>query len=121
MQTKILIVDDAVFTRKMLRSMIEKYDIEVVGEAENGKQAIVNYKELSPDIVIMDITMPEMDGLQATKEIMLNYPMAKIIMCSALGQNTKVIEAIQAGAKDFIIKPYKEEVVIKKITQVMSL
>ena len=120
MHKKVLIVDDAAFMRMMLKNIMEKYDIEVVGEAENGQQAIYKYRNLCPDIVTMDITMPEMDGLEATREIIKNYPHAKIIICSAMGQSTMVIEAIRAGAKEFIVKPFKEDLVIQKIRRVME-
>lgn len=115
MAIRVLIADDATFMRTVLRKLLAKNGFEVVGEAENGKQAVAKYSELKPDIVTMDITMPEMDGLHAVKEIKKHHPEAKIIMCSAMGQSALVVEAIQAGAKDFIVKPFVEELVIEKI------
>ena len=99
----ILIVDDASFMRMMIKDILVKNGFEVIGEAENGVKAVEKYKELQPELVIMDITMPEMDGIQAVREIKNINQDAKIIMCSAMGQQSMVIEAIQAGAKDFIV------------------
>lgn len=120
MKSRILVTDDAAFMRMVLKNILIKHGFEVVGEAENGKQAIQKYKELQPDLVTMDITMPEMDGIQATKEIKKNDPEAKIIMCSAMGQEAMVVEAIQAGAKDFIVKPFQEEMVVEKINKILG-
>ncbi|RFU63918.1 response regulator [Peribacillus glennii] len=106
---RILITDDAAFMRLQLRDMITKAGHEVVGEAENGRIAVEKYIELRPDLVTMDITMPEMDGVNAVKEIKKNDPEAKIIMCSAMGQQQMVVEAIQAGAKDFLVKPFSAD------------
>ncbi len=115
---KILIVDDAAFMRHSLRSIIDKAGtFEVIGEAENGQMAIKKYKELGPDIVTMDITMPEMDGIQALKEIKKIDPNATIIMISAMGQESYVKDAIIAGAKGFIIKPWKEDTVISQLSK----
>lgn len=102
----VLIVDDSLVMRMQLKSMIEKLNLQVVGEAENGEVAIRKYKELKPDLVTMDITMPEMNGIEAVKEIMKINPNAKIVMCSAMGQQSMILDAIQAGAKDFIVKPF---------------
>ena len=105
----VLVVDDAAFMRLNLKNIIEKLGFDVIGEAENGKEGIEKYKELEPDLVTMDITMPEMDGLDATKKIMNLDDEANIIMCSAMGQQNMVIDAIEAGAKDFIVKPFDED------------
>jgi two-component system chemotaxis response regulator CheY len=102
-----LIVDDTKFMRNMLKSILTKKGIEIVAEASNGKEAVEKYKEFKPDLVTMDIIMPEVDGIQAVKEIMKINSDAKIIMCSAMGQQALVIEAIQSGAKDFVIKPFQ--------------
>lgn len=115
MSKKILIVDDAAFMRIKLRDILEKNDYEVAGEAENGLEAIEKYKELQPDIVTMDITMPELDGVEALKEIKEIDPEAKVLMCSAMGQQTMVMDAIRAGALDFIVKPFDTERVIKAL------
>ncbi|WP_445487234.1 response regulator [Niallia sp. 03133] len=116
---RILIVDDAKFMRMTLSNILIKADHEVVGEGENGKEAIRLYRELDPDIVTMDITMPEMSGLEAVKEIRKEFADAKVIMCSAMGQQKMVVEAIEAGAKDFIVKPFDENRVIDAINRVL--
>ncbi len=113
MSKKVLIVDDAAFMRMLLKDIISKAGFEVVGEASNGKEAVEKYKELQPDIVTMDITMPEMNGIEAVKEIKKVDPNARIIMVSAMGQQAMVIEAIQAGARDFIVKPFQPARVIE--------
>jgi len=120
MSNRILIVDDAAFMRMMIKDVLTKNGFEVIGEAENGAKAIEKYKELSPDLTVMDITMPEIDGIQALKEIKKIDPSAKIIMCSAMGQQAMVIEAIQAGAKDFIVKPFQADRVIEAIKKVIG-
>ena len=117
---RILIVDDAAFMRMMIKDILTKNDYEVVGEAENGLKAVEKYKELGPDLVLMDITMPELDGIQAVKQIKEYDPAAKVVMCSAMGQQAMVIESIQAGAKDFIVKPFQAERVIEAIQKVLS-
>lgn len=117
---RILIVDDAKFMRMTLSNILNKANHEIVGEGENGKEAIKLYKELSPDLVTMDITMPEMSGLEAMKEIKKEFPNAKVIMCSAMGQQKMVVEAIEAGAKDFIVKPFDEGRVLDAINRVLS-
>ncbi|MCF6463327.1 response regulator [Clostridium sp. Cult1] len=116
----ILIVDDASFMRMMIKDILTKNGYDVVGEADNGINAVEKYKELNPELVIMDITMPEMDGIQAVKEIKGIDPNSKIIMCSAMGQQAMVIEAIQAGAKDFIVKPFQHERVIEAVKKALS-
>jgi two-component system chemotaxis response regulator CheY len=112
---KVLIVDDAAFMRISIKNMLTKNGYEVVGEAENGKIGVEKFKELSPDIVTMDITMPEMSGLEALKEIMTANPAAKVIMVSAMGQEAMVREAIMSGAKGFIVKPFKEDGIVSAI------
>ncbi|MGO4494839.1 response regulator [Paenibacillus sp. 2RAB27] len=112
---KILIVDDAAFMRMMLKDILTKGGHDVVGEAENGLVAIQKYQELKPDIVTMDITMPEMEGVEAVKEIRKKDANAKIVMCSAMGQQVMVVQAIQAGAKDFIVKPFQGDRVLDAI------
>ncbi|MFD2444183.1 response regulator [Bacillus sp. CGMCC 1.16607] len=117
---RILIVDDAKFMRMTLSNILLKASHEVVGEAENGIQAVNLYQELNPDLVTMDITMPEKSGIEAVKEIKEQYPNARIIMCSAMGQQKMVVEAIEAGAKDFIVKPFDEGRVLDAINRVLS-
>jgi two-component system chemotaxis response regulator CheY len=112
---KILIVDDAAFMRMMLKDILIKGGHEVVGEAENGLIAIQRYQELKPDLVTMDITMPEMEGVEAVREIKKKDANAKIVMCSAMGQQGMVVQAIQAGAKDFIVKPFQGDRVLEAI------
>lgn len=116
---RILIVDDAKFMRMTLSNILMKANHVITGEAENGKQAIELYREYRPDIVTMDITMPEMSGLEAVKEIKKEFTEAKIIMCSAMGQQKMVVEAIEAGAKDFIVKPFDELRVIEAIRRIL--
>lgn len=120
MSKKILIVDDAAFMRMLLKDIVSKAGYEIAGEAANGREAIEKYKELSPDVVTMDITMPEMTGIEATKEIIKADPNAKIIMCSAMGQQMMVVEAIQAGAKDFIVKPFQQGRVVEALSKVVK-
>ena len=110
--SKVLIVDDAAFMRISIKNMLTKNGYEVVGEAENGAIGVEMFKSLSPDIVTMDITMPEMDGLQALKEIVKLDPKAKVVMVSAMGQEAMVRDAIVSGAKGFIVKPFKEDGII---------
>ena len=118
MSKKVLIVDDAAFMRIKLKDILEKNNYIVAGEAENGLQAIDKYKELNPDIVTMDITMPEMDGVEALKEIKAYDPNANVLMCSAMGQQSMVMDAIRAGALDFIVKPFDTERVIRALDKV---
>jgi len=112
---RVLIVDDAAFMRISIKNMLTKNGYEVVGEAENGAVGVEMYKDLKPDIVTMDITMPEMSGLEALKEITKSDPQAKVVMVSAMGQEAMVREAIVSGAKGFIVKPFKEEGIIAAI------
>ena len=114
---RVLIVDDASFMRMSIKNMLANYDFEIVGEAENGVMAIEKYKELQPDIVTMDITMPEMDGLEALREIKKIDPGASVVMVSALGQEASMKEAIIYGAKGFIVKPFKEEMLISALSK----
>ncbi|HIW82568.1 MAG TPA: response regulator [Candidatus Acetatifactor stercoripullorum] len=120
MAKNILICDDAAFMRMMIKDILTKNGYNVAGEAENGIKAVEKYKEVSPDLVLMDITMPEMDGIQALKEIKKQDAGAKVIMCSAMGQQAMVIESIQAGAKDFIVKPFQAERVIEAVKKVVG-
>lgn len=117
---RVLIVDDAAFMRMMLKDILTKNGLEVVGEAVNGADAILKYKELLPDVVTMDITMPEMDGITAVKQIRSQFPQANVIMCSAMGQQPMVLEAIQAGAKDFVVKPFQADRVMESINKVIG-
>jgi two-component system, chemotaxis family, chemotaxis protein CheY len=117
---RVLIVDDAAFMRMMLKNILTKSGFEVAGEAANGNEALERYQDLLPDLVTMDITMPEMDGLQALKAIKAIDPKAKIIMASAMGQQSMVIEAIQSGAIDFIVKPFNEERVIEAVKRAIG-
>lgn len=120
MGKKILIVDDAAFMRMMIKNIVTEHGYEVAGEAENGSVAVQLYKETKPDLVTMDITMPEMDGVQAVRAIRQIDPNANIIMISAMGQQAMVMEAIQAGAKDFIVKPFQQERVLQAIERVLA-
>jgi two-component system chemotaxis response regulator CheY len=120
MGTKVLIVDDAAFMRMMLRDILAKNGFEVVGEADNGKVAVQMYNELKPDVVTMDITMPEMDGIAAVKEIKSADPAAKVVMVSAMGQQAMVIEAIRSGAADFIVKPFQPDRVLEALGKALS-
>ncbi|WP_068786043.1 response regulator [Paenibacillus phocaensis] len=121
MANRILIVDDAAFMRMMIRDILTKNGFEVVGEAQDGAQAVEKFKELHPDLVTMDITMPEMDGIAALKEIRKLDSNARVIMCSAMGQQAMVIDAIQAGAKDFIVKPFQSDRVIEAINKTLGV
>ncbi|MDV2885263.1 MULTISPECIES: response regulator [Alkalihalophilus] len=120
MAHKVLIVDDAAFMRMMIKDILTKNGFDVVGEANDGAQAVQKYEELSPDLVTMDITMPEMDGITSLKEIKKIDPNAKVIMCSAMGQQAMVIDAIQAGAKDFIVKPFQADRVLEAIKKTLG-
>ena len=120
MAKNILICDDAAFMRMMIKDILTKNGYNVAGEAENGARAVEKYNELKPDLVLMDITMPEMDGIQALKKIKENDAGALVIMCSAMGQQAMVIESIQAGAKDFIVKPFQADRVIEAIKKVIG-
>ena len=120
MAGRVMIVDDAAFMRMMLKDVLTKNGYEVVGEAENNQKALEKYRELTPDLVIMDITMPEVDGIQAVKLIKAEFPAANVIMCSAMGQQAMVIEAIQAGAKDFIVKPFQADRVVEAVKKALG-
>ena len=120
MGKNILVCDDAAFMRMMIKDILTKNGYNIAGEAENGMVAVDKYKETSPDLVLMDITMPEMDGIQALKKIKESDPNASVIMCSAMGQQAMVIEAIQSGAKDFIVKPFQAERVIEAVKKVVG-
>ena len=120
MAKNILICDDAAFMRMMIKDILTKNGYNVAGEAENGLRAVEKYKEVNPDLVLMDITMPEMDGIQALKEIKKVDASALVIMCSAMGQQAMVIESIQAGAKDFIVKPFQADRVIEAVKKVVG-
>ncbi|MBU9714542.1 response regulator [Evansella tamaricis] len=120
MSVKVLIVDDAAFMRMMIKDILTKNGFEVIAEAGDGAQAVDMYKEHSPELVTMDITMPEMDGITSLKEIRKHDPNAKVIMCSAMGQQAMVIDAIQAGAKDFIVKPFQAERVLEAINKTLG-
>jgi len=116
----ILLVDDAAFMRMMLKDILTKNGYNIVGEAENGLKAVEKFKELGPDLVILDITMPEMNGIQAAKAIKAENGDAVIIMCSAMGQQAMVIESIQAGARDFIVKPFQADRVLEAVQKVIG-
>lgn len=118
---KVMIVDDTAFMRLALKTMLEKNGYEVVAEAVNGADAIKKYREHAPDIVTMDITMPEMTGIEALKVILQNDPQAKVVMISAMGQESFVKEAIVSGAKYFVVKPFKEDKVIETVSKIAAL
>lgn len=118
MATTVLIVDDAMFMRTVLKKMLTDEGYEVVGEASNGDEAIKFAKELQPNIVTLDITMPDRDGISAIEDILKGSPNSKIIMCSAMGQQAMVVDAIKKGARDFIVKPFEKDRVIQAISNV---
>ena len=117
---KVMIVDDAAFMRLNLKNIIEEMGYEIIAEAENGKQAVDKYQEHSPDLVTMDITMPEMDGIEATRAITSFDDKANVLVCSAMGQQSLVIEAIEAGAKDFIVKPFERNRIKEAMQKVFN-
>jgi two-component system chemotaxis response regulator CheY len=117
----VLIADDLKFIKLVLRELLEKAGFRVVGEASNGEEAVELYQDKRPDVVLMDITMPKMDGLAALKQILKFDPQAKVIMCSALGQQSLIAQALQLGAKDFIVKPFREERVIAAIKAILDI
>lgn len=116
-----LVVDDAVFIRRALAQILQASEFEVVGEAANGKEAVQEYRRLLPDVVLMDIMMPEMNGIEAVRQIRQEHPDARIIMCSALGQEKVIIEALSAGALDFIVKPFLPEKILATLRHVVRL
>ncbi len=116
----VLIADDAAFMRMMIKNILTEAGYDIVGEAENGQVAVAKYRELSPDLTTMDITMPEMDGLAALKEIRGADPSARVVMCSAMGQQSMVIESIQAGARDFIVKPFQPDRVLEAVKKALA-
>jgi two-component system, chemotaxis family, chemotaxis protein CheY len=118
---KILVVDDAIFMRSMMRDIFARGPFVIAGEAENGVEAIRLYQELRPDLTTMDIVMPQMDGITALREIVRLDPSAKVVMCSALGQEALIAEAIEAGARDFIVKPFQPSRVLKVVQSVLGL
>ena len=120
MKARVLIADDASFMRQMIREIIEPEGYEVVGEATNGIEAVDQFEQLHPDIVTMDIVMPKRSGIDAVKGILAKHPGAKVVMCSALGQETLVMEALQAGARDFIVKPFKPDSVISTLKKILE-
>ena len=120
MGARILIADDAVFMRHMIKDILKKNGYEVVGEAETGSEAVLKYQELKPDLVTMDIVMPDMGGIEAVKKIVQIDPKANILMCSAMGQKALVIEAIQAGAKDFVVKPFQPSRVLEAVGRILE-
>lgn len=120
MDKKILIVDDAAFMRMMIKDTLTKNGYENLIEAADGEIAVQMYKAEKPDLVLMDITMPNKNGLEALKEIKELDPSAKIVMCSAMGQESMVVEAIRSGAKDFIVKPFKAERVLKTVQGILG-
>ncbi len=120
MAKNILICDDAAFMRMMIKDILTKNGYNVVAEAENGAKAVEKYQETKPDLVLMDITMPEMDGIQALKKIKSIDPNASVVMCSAMGQQAMVIESIQSGARDFIVKPFQPDRVLEAVKKAVE-
>jgi len=120
MGRNILVVDDASFMRMMLKDILKKHDFNVIDEAPDGAIAVEKYREKRPDLVLMDITMPNMDGIQALKEIKKIDSNAKVVMCSAMGQEAIVIESIKSGAIDFIVKPFKADRVIETLKKILK-
>ena len=117
---RVLVVDDALFMRKMVSDALTKGGHEVIGEAANGTEAVAQFQALSPELMTLDITMPEKDGLEALREIIAIDPSARVIMCSALGQESKVIESIKAGAKDFVVKPFQPDRVLDAVSKALA-
>ena len=117
---RVLVVDDAAFMRKMVSDALTKGGHEVVGEAGNGLEAVAQYQALRPEVTTLDITMPEKDGLAALKEIIALDPAARVVMCSALGQESKVLESIKAGARDFVVKPFQADRVIDAVGKALG-
>jgi two-component system chemotaxis response regulator CheY len=117
---RVLVVDDAAFMRKMVSDALTKGGHEIVGEGANGVEAVQQYQELRPDLTTLDITMPEKDGLEALREIVALDPDARVIMCSALGQESKVLEAVKAGARDFVVKPFQPERLLEAAAKALA-
>jgi two-component system chemotaxis response regulator CheY len=117
---RVLVVDDALMMRKMLCDTLAKGGHEVIGEAANGEEAVATFQALRPDVTTLDITMPEKDGISALREILALDPTARVIMCSALGQEAKVLESIKAGARDFVVKPFKADRVLEAIGKALN-
>lgn len=120
MAQTVLICDDAIFMRTMIGDILTQAGFQIVGEAETGVQAVAKYRELKPDLVTMDIVMPDMGGIDAVREIIKDDPGAKVLMCSAMGQQALVIEAIQAGARDFVVKPFQPSRVLEAVQRVLG-
>jgi two-component system chemotaxis response regulator CheY len=120
MSRTVLVVDDAIFMRTMIGDILKQAGFEVVGEASSGVEAVQKYKELGPDLVTMDIVMPDMGGIDAVREIIKEDPEARILMCSAMGQQGLVVEAIQAGARDFVVKPFQPSRVIEAVQRLLG-
>ena len=120
MGQRVLVCDDAIFMRTMIGDILTSAGYEVIGEAETGVQAIERYRDLKPDLVTMDIVMPDMGGIDAVRQIVQEDPNAKILMCSAMGQQALVVEAIQAGAKDFVVKPFQPSRVLEAVQRVLG-
>jgi two-component system chemotaxis response regulator CheY len=118
---RVLVVDDAIFMRTMISDILKKGDFEVCGEGATGAEAVEQYKKLKPDLVIMDIIMPDMGGIEAVKAIMQLDPSARVLMCSAMGQQALVVEAIQAGARDFVVKPFQPSRVLEAARRVLQI
>jgi len=116
----VLICDDAIFMRTMVSDILQQAGFEVVGEAESGLQAIEKYQALRPDLVTMDIVMPDMGGIDAVREITKLDPQARVLMCSAMGQQALVVEALQAGARDFVVKPFQPSRVLEAVERILS-
>lgn len=117
---RVLVVDDAAFMRKVLTDALSQGGHDVVGEAANGVEAVAQFQALNPDVTTLDITMPEKDGLEALREILASNPGARVVMCSALGQESKVLESIKCGAKDFVVKPFQAERVLEAVGKALA-
>lgn len=120
MTRRVLICDDALFMRTMLAEIMEQAGFDVAGQAGTGAEAVQLYRELQPDLVTMDIVMPDMSGIDAVKAIVDEFPDAKVVICSAMGQQALVIEAIQAGARDFVVKPFQPARVLEAVRRVLD-
>ena len=120
MSQTVLVCDDAIFMRTMIGDILRQADYDVIGEAETGLEAVERFKELKPDLVTMDIVMPDMGGIDAVREIVKIDPSARVLMCSAMGQQALVVEAIQAGAKDFVVKPFQPSRVLEAVQRVLA-